>query len=349
MSLQSLGLILCLWLQSSERFQPPPGILAAPELREFQSHVREDRYDGLEKNWKKTCDPENQLPNDTKDKLWNGNVAFELREVLASTKIDRVGVSVETTIYDKRKKSIEELPKAMSSRFVGKEVLTICSELPEISEELAVLSGDPLTNIGLFVQFRSQTIGGKNECWMICEIGAIPKGWPMYPATLLYRLSCRKNATTKLLPHPIQELLLALEAERLKKPLKPNRKSGAEKFMDPLPPIQDDGLSSAERELLYDFSVVDDVRKGEQKFQIEQVTLFGDSDLASSDMFDALNRRLPKGTVATQDDLNKICGEFTSRCRKIKSFDGVHFMFVVTPLQHGKFEYAQIMIHKVKP
>ena len=61
MSLQSIGIVLCLWLQPSERFQPPPGTLVNSELGEFQSQVREDRYDGLEKNWMKTCDPENQL------------------------------------------------------------------------------------------------------------------------------------------------------------------------------------------------------------------------------------------------------------------------------------------------
>lgn len=349
MSLQSIGIILCLWLQSSERFQPPPGTLVNPELREFQSQVREDRYEGLEKNWMKTCDPENQLAIETKEKLWNGNVALELRDVLASTKIDRLGVSVETTIYGKHKKSIEGLPKTLSSRLVGKDVLTVCAELPEISEELGVLSGEASTSIGLFVQIRSQKIEGKKECWMICEIGSIPKGWPMYPATLFYRLSCRNKPTTKLLPHPDQELLLALLAEKLKEPLEPNRQSGAEKFMDPLPPIQDDGLSSAQRELLYDFSIVDDVRKGEKQFQVEQVTIFfGDSKVSRSDIFEVFNRRLSRGTVVTKDDLNKICAEFTSRCRKVKFYDGEHFMFVVTPFQHGNFEYAQIMIHKVK-
>lgn len=335
-------------LQLSDRFVPPPGTLIGPELAEFREHVREDRFSDLERKWKSTCDPKKQLTQEAKDELWSKNVAFELRGVSKSTVVDRVGISVDTSMYEREgKKHFDQLPKKLASLLVGKDVSKVCAELPEIAEELSNISVNSSQCTSLFVQFRSQQVGEKSQCWLIIEIATVPKGWPMYPATIFHRLLSRNKSTTLLEPHPDLELMLIAAADRLRTPLKSDRPAVLDKFKPPLSPLPDDGLSNAQREHLYDFSLIDDVRKSQ--VQIEQVTIFGDDDrLARSDIFSDLNRRLPPGKVVTNDELGKICAEFSRRCRGVKLKDGYHFMFVVTPFRHGKFEYAQIMIQAIE-
>jgi hypothetical protein len=343
-----LVLIFLSSLQSSDKFIPPPGTLIGPELREFQELVREDRFDDLESKWKSTCDPRDQLAPEIKTGLWSSNVAFELRGVPPSALVDRVGVSIEASIYDREgKKQLDQIPKKLASQVAGKDVFKACEVLPEIAKEFRTIPVDSSQILSLFVQFRSQNVGEKSQCWMIIEIAAIPKGWPMYPATVFHRLLRRSKPITMLQPHPDYELMVIAAADRTRTPLESNRPFVLDKFKPPMPPLQEDGLSNAQREILYDFSLIDDV--GKKQVQIEQVTILADDyRLARSDIFADLNRRLSPGKVVTKDDLNKICAEFSRRCRNVKLKDGDHFMFVVAPFHHGKFEYAQIMIQHVR-
>lgn len=340
-------LLILSYFQSSDRFAPPEGSLSGRELFEFRQHVLEDRFDELEKRWKANCDPSGQVALEAKTDLWSNNVAFELRGVLASTVVDQIGVSIETSIYEREnKKQVEQLPRKLAAQIVGNDIRRICTDLPIIAQELNGLSVDSSQKACLFVQFRVQKVDVKPQCWMIIEIAAVPKDWPMYPASVFHRLKSRRNPITILQPHPEYELMLKAAADRLKKPLEANRPSILDQFKPPLPPLPDDDLSNAQRELLFDFSLLDDVRK--DRMQIEQVTIFGDDRLSSSDIFSNLNRRLSPGTVVSYDELNKICAEFSSRCRNVKLYDGYHIMFVVTPFQHGKFEYAQVAVQLTK-
>lgn len=337
---------ILLFQDLTHRFEAPAELTGF--LRhQFQAHMNVESYDRSEAEWKDACDPKKVLPVSLKQELWDSKVVFELRAGVLDSKIDRLGVSVESKTYKAHKKEFDDFRAKLERSVVNKKLSEVCRELKMISEE--VQAGIRVDNqeLSLFVRFHNQPMAeGKLECWMMVEIAPRPKDWPVYPVAVLHRLMLRGIRTMTLLePNPRQALRALAIKNYFEVPLEPNRPSILDKYEPPIPALVDDGLECAQREKLFDFSVIEE-KDAPLQHQIELIVW--DKGLPyGGGLLRTLHRRIPPGKVLSYEEIHAICGELATTLRSSNKFDDYHFLFLIQPEIRGKNVYSRLRLSAV--
>lgn len=139
------------------------------------------------------------------------------------------------------------------------------------------------------------------------------------------------------------ELLEIAVSKFFNTPLQANRPFVLDQYYPPLAEIADDGLDNIEREVLLNYTLIDDT--GNNSNQFESIAYFDtESRLGQSTFTDVIQRRIPPGKVRTYDELHKICGELCSGYRKWRKTDNSPIVFAIVPHEHGKYTYARLNV-----